>query len=379
MRSDQSGFRLDPRFDFSLPVVPAFAVGRTDDKDGSSRSAHERNRLFLSLYPDEPQFADVSGISGLDSVADGRAFAHADFDHDGWIDVAVVNSSAPLLELFRNAIGTRPGLAARGSIAIRLVGGHRGDAPSGDWSNRDGYGARIRVAVGGETLLRELRCGEGLSTQNSKTLLIGIGDAASASSVRVDWPSGRRQELGEVEAGTLLTIFENPEEAPGDEPATRTAYGTRPARVNRALPIAGRARTSPWRVPEALAASSASRLVLYTAMTTTCASCIGELDELAGLRERFGPSELAMVALPVDPSDTQPDLEHWDATHAPAFDWLRDYAPSDIEHVRARITAELGSEGTPASVVADAGGRVVLVRWGAPSVSEIRRLLSRAE
>ena len=70
-----------------------------------SISGYERNRLFLGAGGS--QFRDLSGVSGLDALADGRAFALTDYDRDGWQDVAAVNTNAPLLQLFHNDIAAR--------------------------------------------------------------------------------------------------------------------------------------------------------------------------------------------------------------------------------------------------------------------------------
>ena len=60
---------------------------------------------------------------------------------------------------------------------------------------------------------REHRCGEGFASQNSRTLLIGIGEHEVAEQIRIRWPSGRSTELGEVAAGSLVTVFETGREA----------------------------------------------------------------------------------------------------------------------------------------------------------------------
>ncbi|MFP6864576.1 MAG: ASPIC/UnbV domain-containing protein [Roseibacillus sp.] len=54
-------------------------------------------------------------------------------------------------------------------------------------------------------------CGQGVFTQNSTTMLIGIGEAQSVKSVTVRWPSGVQQTAESVSPGTLLTVRENAE------------------------------------------------------------------------------------------------------------------------------------------------------------------------
>ncbi|MGY8659122.1 MAG: FG-GAP repeat domain-containing protein, partial [Verrucomicrobiales bacterium] len=71
------------------------------DKEGkkisNSFSGNERDHLYLNRGG--KSFADVSALSGLDLVSDGRSFAYLDYDHDGWLDVAVASANAPQLQL----------------------------------------------------------------------------------------------------------------------------------------------------------------------------------------------------------------------------------------------------------------------------------------
>ena len=183
----------------------AYNVGARLDA-GASLSGYQRNRLFLNVQG--RTFLDVSGLSAADSPADGRAFATLDFDRDGRIDLAVVNANEPLCELFANRS------KAGHFLALRFVGGNDRAAPTSAWSVRDGYGVQVEVEVGGRTLLREHRAGEGFSAQNSATLIVGLGDHPQADAVRVSWPSGRMQHATDVAAGALLTAYENPRHSP---------------------------------------------------------------------------------------------------------------------------------------------------------------------
>lgn len=183
----------------------AYNVGARLDA-GASLSGYQRNRLFLNV--EGRAFLDVSGLSAADSPADGRAFATLDFDRDGRIDLAVVNANEPLCELFANR--SKEGHF----LALRFVGGNDRAAPTSAWSVRDGYGVQVEVEVGGRTLLREHRAGEGFSAQNSATLIVGLGAHPRADAVRVRWPSGRMQRITDVAAGALLTAYENPRHSP---------------------------------------------------------------------------------------------------------------------------------------------------------------------
>ena len=170
------------------------------------------------------------GVSGADSIADGRAFALWDYDRDGWQDIVLVNANAPLLQLFHNDIGQRSGgdPSSGQMIAVLLVGGNRTAAPSGDFAARDGYGAIVAVTFDGLSLMREHRCGEGFSAQNSDTLIIGLGQRSVVSSLAVRWPSGITSETRDIPAGSLITVFEDVTQSPDGSGFTLESYHLRP-------------------------------------------------------------------------------------------------------------------------------------------------------
>jgi hypothetical protein len=189
-----------------------------------SLNGHERNHYFANRGG--RAFADISFLSGLDNPADSRGFAVLDYDRDGWQDVALVNANQPLFNLYHNempAAGFRGGM-----IAIRFVGGNRTAAPSREFGCRDGFGARVRVDLGDSKLLREHRCGDGWSTQNSATMIIGIGSHTNVAGLRVEFPSGKVASIQDIPEGTLLTAYENPADSPSGK-----AFVTAPYRVAR--------------------------------------------------------------------------------------------------------------------------------------------------
>ena len=60
-------------------------------------SGYERNVFYANNR--DGTFSDVSGAVGLDFIEDGRAFALADFDHDGRQEVFLKNRNAPQLRI----------------------------------------------------------------------------------------------------------------------------------------------------------------------------------------------------------------------------------------------------------------------------------------
>jgi hypothetical protein len=186
-----------------------------------SLNGNERNHYFANR--NGRAFVDISGVTGLDNPADSRGFAVLDYDRDGWQDVALVNANQPLFNLYHNEMPSAG--VSGGMIALRFVGGNRTPDPSPQFACRDGYGARVKVDLGDTKIIREHRCGDGWSTQNSATMIVGIGAHTNVASITVQWPSGKTASIrppGGVPEGALLTVYENR----ADSPSKTAFFGT---------------------------------------------------------------------------------------------------------------------------------------------------------
>ena len=233
LRTDRNlgrqSFRFSPEWkrtgepDNLGPQIDARLAGI--DRQGDKVVVHslngpERNHYFANWAG--RTFVDISALSGLDNPGDSRGFAVLDYDCDGWQDVALINANQPLFSLYHNQM---PSAGINGGvIAIRFVGGNKTAAPSREFSNRDGYGARITIDLGGQKLIREHRCGDGWSTQHSATMLVGLGAHTNVSSIFVQWPSGKLSGARGIPEGTLLTIYENPTDAPAGNGFAASRY-----------------------------------------------------------------------------------------------------------------------------------------------------------
>ena len=380
VRTDENlsrpSFRFSPEWkrtsapDSAGPMIDARLAGveRHGDKVlVHSLNGNERNRYFANRAG--RSFADISALSGLDNLADSRGFAILDYDRDGWQDIALVNANQPLFNLYHNEMGTT-GLSG-GVIAIRFVGGNRAASPSKGFGCRDGYGARVVVDLGDEKLTREHRCGDGWSTQNSPTMMVGIGSHTNVVSLTVKWPSGRTTTTQGVPEGTLLTLYENPEDGPTNDPVERTTYRVK-ASERRMAPINREV------FPIAAVDSSAkpgARLRVYTTFSTSNQPYKENLPRLQHVRAELGPEGVDIIAVPIDDTDDNQKLADYNREYRPSTRLIR-IAVSQRAGAAAAFAKVFGAEPPlPSSVITDSSGHVLATQPGVPGISALRKMM----
>ncbi len=182
------------------------AINELIHSDGTW-SGYERNVFYLNNR--DGTFSDVSAVVGLDFVEDGRAFALADFDHDGRQEVFLKNRNAPQLRLLKNGIESLPP-----SIALHL---------RGTKSNRDAIGAAVTVEteVGRQT--RMLQAGSGYLSQHSKQIFFGLGEAKGPIQASIRWPSGIVQNLNDLKPSHRVWVEEGSETVRSEPFLTQTS------------------------------------------------------------------------------------------------------------------------------------------------------------
>ncbi len=139
------------------------------------------------------KFTNVSAGAGpeFDVPALHRGVVFADFDRDGRIDAAVTALNAPI-ELWWNRSPQRKWLQ------LRLQGRR---------SNRSAIGAEVTCKTASRTQTRLVTNTVGYASSSDLTVHFGL-DGDSKASVKIRWPSGTVQELGEVTANQRVRVEE---------------------------------------------------------------------------------------------------------------------------------------------------------------------------
>jgi hypothetical protein len=123
-----------------------------------------------------------------------RGAAYGDFDGDGDLDVLISNNNGPPA-LYRNDGGNR-----NHWLQLKLIGTK---------SNRDAIGATVRIAIAqGSQWQQAVHSGSSYCSSSDLALTFGLGKDATASSVDIDWPSGKHQKLVNVKANQRVAVTE---------------------------------------------------------------------------------------------------------------------------------------------------------------------------
>jgi enediyne biosynthesis protein E4 len=261
------GLEAGLAFDQNGKVFAGMGVDFADyDNDGwpdvfVNALANQRYALFRNMGGTFEYVSDASGIGGISMQHSGWGTKMIDYDNDGWLDVFVAQGHVmdnieltdpslrylePLL-LMKNTAGKfrnvsqesgavfRVPLSARGAafgdldndgsidVAINCNNGpaiilRNQDTTANHWlllnlrgsvSNRDGFGARVRL-ISEQGLERYAFVGSGGSylSASDKRVHFGLGASQKARLVEINWPSGIVQQLHAVDANQIITIRE---------------------------------------------------------------------------------------------------------------------------------------------------------------------------
>jgi hypothetical protein len=155
-----------------------------------------QNRLFAN--DGHGYYRDVSDGAGpgLALVQVSRGAVAGDYDNDGDLDLAVLNSNQPAA-LLRNDRNDE-----NHWLSLNLAGA------GPPCSNRAGIGARVEVIAGDLIQVGEVRSGDSYISQSDLRLFFGLGGREQVERVVIRWPGGTVQELSAVAVDQVLTVRE---------------------------------------------------------------------------------------------------------------------------------------------------------------------------
>src|ERR1700719_4540421 len=184
-------------FDYDLDGWPDIYIANGHIEDAIERVQPrvryaEPPHLFRNLSGGK--FSEVTDAMGRAFAAPrvARGAAYGDINNDGALDVLVSTNGGPAA-LFKNTGATNH------SLRIKLVGTK---------SNRDGFGATVRVTNGSDTQTKMLTSGSSYLSSSELVLTFGLGDHAKADALEIRWPSGQIDRAANVPADQIITVKE---------------------------------------------------------------------------------------------------------------------------------------------------------------------------
>ncbi len=334
-------------------------------KQGLSFSGYERDLLSLNLG--HGRFLDISGISGVDSISDGRGAVFADLDNDGDSDIFLTTAQGEAHYLFRNNIGNRNGF-----LRIDLVG-TRGA--------RDAFGAvvRIKTSAGIQTKIKS--GGSGFLSHHDSRLLFGLGSDEYAEWVEILWPGGAVQRFEQVQAGSALRVIEDEREY--KSVAEQRFRLVDPLGAQETL-LAGLGFKRGERFPDLnLRSTSGESLKLHALLrsdrgtlvnlwATWCRPCAQEMPELQRIYSDLDRAGIDLVGVSVD-LDTAENV----------WEYVREKQITYPIYITDEVALETlyprGDATVPLTLLLDGEGRVLEIHsgWSRASEQALHELMAR--
>ncbi len=160
-----------------------------------STGLYEAPNLLLE-NTGQGRFADITGLAGdgLWPRRSSRGVAADDLDHDGRVDLVVLNSR-------------------REPTILR-----NDSSPAGHWlqivllgrtGNRDAVGSQVGVATGNLTQWAEVHSGRGYQSHFGTCLHFGVGESAEADWIEIRWHAGPVERIHHIGANRRILVVEN--------------------------------------------------------------------------------------------------------------------------------------------------------------------------
>ena len=132
---------------------------------------------------------------GMSRPSNSNGAAYADLDNDGDLDIIVNNINQPAFIYQNESSNDRD----KHYLQVKL---------QGEGLNTQGIGARVTISSGGKKQYLEQMCTRGYLSSVSPVLHFGLDKGLRVDSITIDWVSGKKQVLTNVDADQLLTLEE---------------------------------------------------------------------------------------------------------------------------------------------------------------------------
>jgi len=341
-------------------------------RSDSTWNGHERNVLLANNR--DGTFSDISGVAGLDFRDDSRAFALADFDGDGKLEIVLKNRNAPQVRILRNAMN-----GIGNSIVLRL---------RGNKSNRDAIGTAVTVTSGTLQQTKYVQAGSGFLSQHTKELFFGVGDHSAGVTATIHWPSGLKQELETVPINHRIEIHEGSSNLQARPFAASSGSSAQSESIATGEVLPSRWGTwliDPVTAPDFSLADLSGNLRQLGAlrgkfvMLTFCStSSHGSRESLDILRKSYAALDargLQVVAVKIDDSQDSRNIESFLGHGTPPFPVL--LATSEMAGVYNIVYRYLfdrhGDLAIPVHWLIDPSGKIIKIYHGLPDPEQVLR------
>jgi len=325
-------------------------------------NGYERNVFFLNNH--DGSFSEVSGPTGLDFEDDSRAFALADFDHDGRLEVILKNRNAPQLRILHNE------LHPIGNAVFFCLRGRK--------SNRDAIGAVVTLESSSTQQVKFVQAGSGFLSQHTKELTFGIGSQEGTVRATIRWPNGLFQSVEKIPINHRIAINEGVEGFQAEPFRSRQPVRNHQdqAAAPNSLPSSSEAwLIEPLRAPaftlpdshgetRSLSVFLGKPLVLLI-VSSACERSRDQLTRFSRQFKVFGAQSIGLAALSLDAPTEQTRLI-LRAAGVPFPVFFADETAAGVYNILYRYLFDRRRDlETPLTLLIDAHGAIVKVHLGA--------------
>lgn len=140
------------------------------------------------------RFENIAATVGLEQLTFSNGSAYADLDNDGRLDLVVNNVNMPS-SIYRNVSNSESG----NWIQVKC---------EGEGLNKDGIGSKVIAKCGGNSFMIEKYSARGFQSSVLDKLHLGLGNCSSIDSLIIQWPSGKKTTLINVNVNQSIVVKE---------------------------------------------------------------------------------------------------------------------------------------------------------------------------